>query len=430
MRNGFLLAGLLLGCTAGFAQAQSVLGPPTRQDPTPAPTLPAPESKETVPPSLTDDRPLAGFFVSPGSGSRVWASAEYLLWWVKDGPLSAPLVTTGSPNDPIQGALGQPNTRVLFGGSGLDYGAFSGGRFTLGGWLSTDAIVGVEASGFFLEQKTVRFNAASDAGGNPPLFFPYFSALANAERSITIASPGSATVPAFSGNVAISSASRLWGSEVNGVILGWSSPRFEMVFLAGFRYLDLQENLDIDNTTSAIGLDRTDILHDGFDTHNQFYGGQLGTRFSFQRDRLSLDVTAKVALGSTHEVVNVNGGIAQFGANAPSPGAFPGGLYTQPTNIGTQARDQFGVLPEVQVKLGYDLTSRLRAFVSYDFLYWNDVVRPGNQIDRSLNLTQSNVFATDAGVTPGLVGPSRPAPQFSRSDFWAQGVTFGVEYRY
>jgi hypothetical protein len=34
-------------------------------------------------------------------------------------------------------------------------------------------------------------------------------------------------------------------------------------------------------------------------------------------------------------------------------------------------------------------------------------------------------------VSPGaLVGVARPAPRFNLSDFWAQGVNFGLELRY
>ena len=57
---------------------------------------------------------------------------------------------------------------------------------------------------------------------------------------------------------------------------------------------------------------------------------------------------------------------------------------------------------------------------------WNDVVRPGNQIDRVVN---PNIVPTDQdfGVAGG---PRRPAPLFNSSDFWAQGVNFGLHFRY
>jgi hypothetical protein len=61
-------------------------------------------------------------------------------------------------------------------------------------------------------------------------------------------------------------------------------------------------------------------------------------------------------------------------------------------------------------------------------MYWNDVVRPGNQVDRSVNLTQ-NVVLDPNGVGT-QVGPAQPAPLFDRSAFWAQGLTFGLEVQF
>ena len=51
-------------------------------------------------------------------------------------------------------------------------------------------------------------------------------------------------------------------------------------------------------------------------------------------------------------------------------------------------------------------------------------MRPGNQIDRNLNLTQG---ALGNGA---LTGVALPAPLFNRSDFWAQGINLGFEFRF
>ena len=51
-------------------------------------------------------------------------------------------------------------------------------------------------------------------------------------------------------------------------------------------------------------------------------------------------------------------------------------------------------------------------------------MRPGDQIDTTLNLTGSPV------ISPGstLTGAARPMPLFNGSSFWAQGVKFGASY--
>ena len=106
---------------------------------------------------------------------------------------------------------------------------------------------------------------------------------------------------------------------------------------------------------------------------------------------------------------------------------LPGGIFALPTNIGRFSGDDFAVVPEVTVKLGWRLTGNLGVFAGYNFLYWSRVIRPGNQIDRAVNDTlipTSNVFGAAEGDL------SRPARLFNTSDFWAHGVSFGVELRF
>ncbi|MGG7379585.1 BBP7 family outer membrane beta-barrel protein, partial [Escherichia coli] len=61
--------------------------------------------------------------------------------------------------------------------------------------------------------------------------------------------------------------------------------------------------------------------------------------------------------------------------------AVVGGLLALPSNIGNFQRNRFGVVPQVGLKVGYNLTDNLRVYVGYDFLWWCNVVRPGDQID-------------------------------------------------
>jgi hypothetical protein len=83
------------------------------------------------------------------------------------------------------------------------------------------------------------------------------------------------------------------------------------------------------------------------------------------------------------------------------------------------------VIPETRLQFGYDVTSRVRARVGYNFLYVSDVLRPGNQIDRVVNVNQNGLVGTGTVQTPAV-----PAPLLQHSDFWAQGVTFGLEFRF
>jgi hypothetical protein len=97
---------------------------------------------------------------------------------------------------------------------------------------------------------------------------------------------------------------------------------------------------------------------------------------------------------------------------------FEGGLLAQETNIGTFQQDRFSVVPEVGVTLGCNLTRQLRATVGYTFVYWNNVLRSGDQIDRSLSQLPPEP----------PTGDHRPSVPMNVTDFWAQGMTFGLDY--
>ena len=59
-------------------------------------------------------------------------------------------------------------------------------------------------------------------------------------------------------------------------------------------------------------------------------------------------------------------------------------------------------------------------------IYLSNVVRPGDQIDTTLN------FTGNPALSPGsaLTGAARPEPLFKSSSFWAQGVKFGASYQF
>ena len=56
------------------------------------------------------------------------------------------------------------------------------------------------------------------------------------------------------------------------------------------------------------------------------------------------------------------------------------------------------------------------------------VVRPGEQIDTNVNTRFRPPLPGFAAVTP--TGPAVPAVLFRNTDYWAQGLNFGLQYRY
>ena len=284
----------LLAC-AGLAGAQ----PPSLPvgDPDPATPLfggqpAATPFDATGAPACPADAPACS--VDAPCHTHVWASADYLLWWMKNGPLPAPLVTTNPNAFGSIGALSDPGTRVLFGGNNhdLDYNPFSGGRVTVGGCFNEQGTIGGELSGFLFATQDVGFLAASPGGAAPIVSIPF-----NATVPFNLNPAGETSLNA--GNtpnaVGVSSSSRLWGAEANGLLLLYAGSRSSLTLMGGSRYLDLDERLGLNDTFNDAATGGSLSVTDGFHTRNQFYGGQLGLRSLTYFGRLSVAATAKCA---------------------------------------------------------------------------------------------------------------------------------------
>jgi hypothetical protein len=168
---------------------------------------------------------------------------------------------------------------------------------------------------------------------------------------------------------------------------------------------------------------------DRFQTTNNFYGGQLGARASFENSRLFINATGKVAFGGTQETVRVSGATFTNDFTGFGPVAsYPGGYFSQPTNIGSQSRTAFAVVPEANLNVGIRLSPWASFVVGYTFIYVSSVARPGDQIDRVINPSQAPSINANPAST--LVGPARPQLGVHDTDFWVQGVNFALELRY
>jgi hypothetical protein len=389
-----------------------------------------------TPPEPVAAFPEPGVESSQGFHPRLYVRSEYLLWWTKNDK-TPPLVTTGSATAQtpprFDGALGNPDTVVLFGGD-LQRNPFSGGRFTAGLAIDECGDKYLEVSGVFLGQQSANFSASS--AQYPLLARPFFAA----NTGGVIGFPGEfreiVTSPGLSvGNISVRAPSSLWGVEPN-LICNWCEGcDYRIDVLAGARYLNLKESItiveDVQQPVTGTVFPNTRVMvTDRFATSNQFYGGQVGLRGTYQCDRFSLTGDVKVALGETHEQTNING-FFSLPAGVVNPDPRPGGLLTTQSNIGNYTRDRFAVVPEVGIKVGYDVTEKIKLSVGYNFLYWSSVMRPGDQIDRNIDVLQVPNFvpaAQQAAFT--AVVPARPMPLLKETDYWAQGLTFGIEFRY
>jgi hypothetical protein len=421
-----LCAGLGLAVAATTARAQEVTPEEIKAAETAglpsilpgAPALPPLSGALPAQPAAPTDGPPGMPEPEPPGPACFWAEGGFQVWFLTPGPLPIPIFARGNPADPIPGALGQPGTQVLFGNQVLNYGPQAGVWLDAGVWLEEKPGLGLEAGGFWGSRSSVNYTAAALANGNPPTYIPIFRAELGREGSFTLADPALM----LNGSAVFTSRSQLWGVEAHALWHLHEDPTWDVSLLFGFEHLALNEDITLTAYLRDPVADVNTTLGDLFATRNRFYGGQLGTRVRWTCCRWTLEALAKLGLGVSAESVSIDGQMFQNGSGVPSPGTFPGGLFTQPTNIGQQTHGEFAVVPQLRLNVEYALTPHLHFFAGYDCLYWSSVVRPGNQIDRQVNQTQQG--------GGDLVGPARPMPLFNASSLWVQGMTFGITVRY
>ncbi|MGB1815577.1 MAG: BBP7 family outer membrane beta-barrel protein [Rubripirellula sp.] len=364
-----------------------------------------------------------------------WASFEFLGWW-QDGMQLPPLVTTNLSSTPAPGVLGDPGTRILAGGEAYHDEALDGGRFRFGLWLDSCHTWGVGAEYFSLSSSNDLFSASST--GNPVLTRPFYDVVGGFENAQLIAFPD-----VIDGSVTVHTDSDLVGGGFrfrklrqaeegcsNWFLCGCPEhfcSRTELTF--GYRFLQLTEGVRISENLTVDSANVTDPagtfdLYDSFKTKNQFNGFDIGYITRRTRGFWSLETGIRLAVGNTKQTVNIDGQSVINETGQPTL-TEPGALLTQTSNIGSYTQNEFAVVPELDLKIGYQMTKQCKLTLGYTAIYWSNVVRPGDQIDLD--------------VHPDLLPPSAPVPfvsnshptfAFDTTDYWVQGLSFGGEYRW
>jgi hypothetical protein len=351
---------------------------------------------------------------------HLWFRGESLLWWTKGGQ-TPPLLTTSPASTPLAqaGVLGQPGTSVLFGDQEMNQGLHAGARISFGTWFGCCEEYGVEFSYFILGENTQNFTDSSM--GNPILARPFFNTTTGAEDSHIIAYPNVAN-----GTFTSTSTENFNGAEAlfRRALVRGCDGRVDLVL--GYRFARLTDGLLIaDAATSSGGsgsiapAGTTISTLDIFNTRNDFNGGDVGFATEWRRGRWGLETLLKLGIGDTQTQVVINGatGVTSNGSTSVATG----GLLALPSNIGTHDSNQFSVMPELGLTLTCDVTEHLRARVGYTLLYWSNVARPGDQIDLNVDTNQ---------FPPPIATGEKPAFVLHTSDFWAQGVNLGLDYRF
>lgn len=412
------------------------LNPPARKGSPPPPAAGDAAPKETITDVLVSDDAYAPDihdprFVAPDihdmrrpqrapCGYRWYVVAEYLHWWTR--PIESP---------PLLLVNGAPVTANDI--DGLDR---QGARITIGRWIDRPhSLWGVE--GVFMFTGRRQSSSTYQSNGVRRLEHPFIDAGTGVPDTLAAAIDPPDLAPR-SGVSEIETSSRMYGFEVNfrRELCRTSHGHLDLLF--GYRQFHLDEAIAIRDrivydTAPGPLSDATVIGVDEFGTHNQIFAGQIGLDGEVNWRKFYVGAWGKFALGSNLETINVSG----WTRVQPTPGralpppatngkTFAGSVYTQPSNIGEYADSQLTVLPEVGVHVGYKLTSNWRMGAGYNFLYINNVVRPGDAIDTTISRNQVPQLQPIATAPGGRPGP----PTFIESAYWAHGLTVHMEIRY
>ena len=387
---------------------------------------------ETTPDSYAVEQPVTGFdWLRPpvarnnGLGGRAWVRAEYLMW--SADRLRTPALITTSPMGTPQataGVLGETGTSVLYGGSGINNDPHSGGRLRGGYWWDQANKFGIEGELFMLGEQSSQYQATST--GDPIIARPFFDIVNGQESADLVAFPGvvqgsiqaTALTNLASGGIWMrfdphgtgSPCDARSGRKLNGVL--------------GYRYMKLEDDIGISENIESLdpANPSTSAIQDGFTTDNIFNGVEVGAVYEADRGPLFIEAFSKIAVGNNHQVANITGfsDITELGLLE----RFPGGVLAQRTNIGSYSRDELALIPQLGLTLGWRVTRRFSLTMGYTLVYFSNVVRAGDQISTDIN---PNLFPREA--TP-FSGALRPEFAWRESDFWANGLSFGGDFRW
>ena len=209
--------------------------------------------------------------------------------------------------------LGQPNTQVLYGGGTVSLPGFSGVRISGGLWLDEARNWGLDASGFYLGTQSNGATYSSDSGGNPVLGQPVIIPGAG-EQAYSASYPGYIV-----GTISASTSTFFYGWDLNLSRSLYRDENNQFTAYLGIRSYSMQETLTVNSNITQlqtgvlsylgqpINVGDQLIVQDQFQGHTDFYGAQIGAKYSLTLSRFGLDVIGKFAMGESEEEYNISG---------------------------------------------------------------------------------------------------------------------------
>jgi len=248
---------------------------------------------------------------------------------------------------------------------------------------------------------------------------PFFNTVTGIEDALAISTNGGILTggsDGTEGKVWADSAVNMWAAEAYTRLRLSCNKNCKVDFLSGYSHLNLDDTLRISSDTLVIP-NNIFLVHDEFETSNQFNGGQLGFEISVTEGRFTLRSMTKVHLGNMNQQVSINGQHAN--AILGDPIVYQdGGLLAQ-GNQGDYERNKFAFIPEANFKLEYCIRKNMSLSMGYSFLYFDNVALAGSQIDRNID---------PFPIVTGGPFTANPAFKFNDSGMWVQGLDLGLRW--
>jgi hypothetical protein len=339
---------------------------------------------------------------------------ESLLWF--SGSRKTPPLVTTHPNTGGLPVLSDPLTQVLAGGNEeVGTGLLPGFRGGLGMWLDDCQSLGLGGGVVLLFGRDQESTFTSD--GTTSLGLPFFNTSIGANDAYLVGLDASAL---GSNRGSISASSRLDFAAADAylrtALIQNGQNRVDL--FGGYLFARLDDSLGVSSTlvdgiTNAIPNGTVFDITDTFSTENTFHGGQLGLMSEVSNGRWSLMTSTKFGLGNMQQRVSAAGTYVETGAFVVTENR---GLFVQSSNVGNRSRNVFTFIPQLDLKLGYRLSSNSKFNVGYSLVYFDDVAVAGNQIDPSIDI--ANIFAV----------PNAPQTRFVSDSLILHGITLGLSY--
>lgn len=417
----------------------------------------------------------------PAPYSRFFFSGEYIGWNLNNTTVNpvifnVPVGIVGAPIDLNNGlttnsfiafSTQTPQSQTQLSQNGvIDYGIQNGMRFS--GGIAIDPESGLAIVGNAIIVPTASYQLSSNTSFNmvPVSFQTGLSSQVpiggtSTQNGNTQVADVPVVVPRNIANEVFATVNNfIGGGELD--LKGKDIYIGDIAFsgLLGFRYFQFNESLTVNSNytisqitvNTAIGQTTPDRIQglvtdfssyqqinskssDYIKVYNHFYGPQIGINSFFRYNNFSVDCNGKLGIGVLHQVANVDAVTIQtFTINngdgttsIPKPSTARAGLLYSPYDVGRHSRSQFGLLPELNVKLGYRIFEKLKITAGYDFLLVANVLRASNQSQLVPYTTQMNYSGMNVQQQSSTQSIQIPAFTFDNSTLIINGISFGAQ---